>query len=132
MSKVAGVIDVGGNDEYYATDLRLGNSVIIDIAGDDKYSGTADQGPASALLGISYIDDRAGNDHYQGKLLSTGAAMFGVSLLLDRSGEDSQAKLGEFISKTQRWTVLAISACALASTLAIIVAVIALIQRTGG
>ena len=51
---------------------------------------------------------------------------------LDRSGEDSQAKLGEFISKTQRWTVLAISACALASTLAIIVAVIALIQRTGG
>ena len=88
MSKVAGVIDVGGNDEYYATDLRLGNSVIIDIAGDDKYSGTADQGPASALLGISYIDDRAGNDHYQGKLLSTGAAMFGISLLLDRSGED--------------------------------------------
>lgn len=50
---------------------------------------------------------------------------------LDKSGEDAQAKLGEFISKTHNWTVIAISSCALASILAIAVAVIALIKIAG-
>ncbi|UCD74012.1 MAG: VCBS repeat-containing protein [Phycisphaerales bacterium] len=89
MAKIAAVVDPGGNDEYYATDLRLGCRVIIDYSGDDTYTGTADQGPAAALLGASFIDDRAGNDQYEGALLSTGAAMYGVSLLLDRAGHDT-------------------------------------------
>ncbi len=88
MTKIAGVIDPGGEDEYYATDLRLGNRAIVDFAGNDLYTGTPDQGPGSALLGISYIDDRAGDDRYEGDLLSAGAAMYGVSLLLDRGGND--------------------------------------------
>jgi hypothetical protein len=88
MAKVAVVIDPGGNDEYWASDLRFGGSAIIDLAGDDYYTGTPDQGPGSALLGASLIDDRAGNDRYEGELLSCGAAMFGISLLLDRGGND--------------------------------------------
>jgi hypothetical protein len=88
MAKIAAVIEPGGNDEYYATDLRLGTRVIIDFAGDDHYTGTPEQGPGGALLGVSFIDDRAGDDVYEGELLACGAAMYGVSLLLDRAGND--------------------------------------------
>ncbi len=52
--------------------------------------------------------------------------------VLDRSGEDAQSRLGDFVAKTQRWTVLAMAGCAAASILAVIVAAVALIQRTGG
>ncbi len=51
---------------------------------------------------------------------------------LDRSGEDAQTKLGEFIAKTHNWTIIAICSCALASILAIAVAVIALLKNTSG
>ena len=87
-SKFLVIIDVGGDDEYYASALRLGNQFIVDVAGDDVYTGTPDQGPAGALLGVCVIDDRAGNDRYEGEMLSCGAAMFGMSLLLDRGGND--------------------------------------------
>ncbi len=52
--------------------------------------------------------------------------------VLDRSGEDAQTRLGDFVARSQRWTVLAMAGCAAASVLAVIVAAIALIQRTGG
>jgi hypothetical protein len=89
MARVAAVVDPGGDDAYYATGLRLGCRMIIDLEGDDVYTGTPGQGPGGALLGISLIDDRAGNDRYQGELLSCGAAMYGVSLLVDRAGDDT-------------------------------------------
>jgi hypothetical protein len=82
------VVDAGGDDEYYATGLRLGCRMIIDLEGDDLYTGTPQQGPGGALLGVSLIDDRAGDDRYEGDLLSAGAAMYGVSLLVDRDGND--------------------------------------------
>jgi len=88
MAMVSGVIDLGGDDVYHATDLRLGCSIIMDFAGNDHYSGTPDQGPGGALLGASLIDDRGGNDVYTGELLACGSAMFGVSLLLDHDGND--------------------------------------------
>ena len=89
MSKVIAVYDIGGDDSYYATDLCIGNRAIIDLEGNDRYTGTPDQGPASALLGFSFVDDRAGDDRYEGELLSAGAACYGVSLLLDRGGDDT-------------------------------------------
>ncbi|MHC4273628.1 MAG: CRTAC1 family protein [Planctomycetota bacterium] len=88
MARVAAVVDAGGDDAYYATGLRLGCRMIIDLEGNDVYTGTPDQGPGAALLGISLIDDRAGDDRYEGELLSCGAAMYGVSLLVDRGGND--------------------------------------------
>ncbi|MHC4802350.1 MAG: CRTAC1 family protein [Planctomycetota bacterium] len=88
MARVAAVVDAGGDDEYYATGLRLGCRMIIDLEGDDLYTGTPQQGPGGALLGVSLIDDRAGDDRYEGDLLSAGAAMYGVSLLVDRDGND--------------------------------------------
>ncbi len=88
MTKIAAVYDVGGDDEYWASDLRIGTRAIIDLEGNDTYTGTADQGPGGAILGVSFIDDRAGNDTYKGEMLSCGAAIYGVSLLLDRGGDD--------------------------------------------
>lgn len=88
MSLIDAVIDPGGDDRYEASDLCVGSRAIIDLAGNDDYSGTSDQGPGGALLGASLIDDRAGDDRYHGELLGCGAAVFGVSLLLDRGGHD--------------------------------------------
>lgn len=89
MSKLAAVIDIGGDDEYFASDFCFGARAVVDFAGNDKYAGTEDQGPGSAMLGVTLIDDRAGNDIYEGKLLTAGAACFGVSLLMDRAGNDT-------------------------------------------
>ena len=89
MSKLAGVIDIDGDDEYWASDWCFGVRAIVDFAGNDRYSGTDDQGPGSAILGVTLIDDRGGDDSYEGKLLCAGAAMFGVSLLIDRNGNDT-------------------------------------------
>jgi len=91
MSRIGAVIDAGGRDAYHASGLRLGVRVIVDLAGDDVYTGVTDQGPGGAMLGICLIDDRAGHDRYEGGLISAGAACFGVSLLLDRAGNDVYA-----------------------------------------
>lgn len=88
MARITIVIDEAGDDEYYASGLRLGCRAIIDYTGNDSYSGTDDQGPGAALLGASFIEDRKGNDRYEGALLSAGAAMYGVSLLVDGGGDD--------------------------------------------
>jgi len=91
LARIAGVLEPGGDDEYVASDLVLGARAVIDLAGNDRYAGTADQGPASALLGAVLVDDRAGDDRYEGAMLSAGAAAFGVALLLDRGGTDAYA-----------------------------------------
>lgn len=82
------VIDVGGDDTYEASDIVVGNRVVVDLAGDDRYTGTASQGPASAILGAVVVDDHAGDDRYEGELLSAGAALYGVAVLIDRDGAD--------------------------------------------
>ncbi|NNF44421.1 MAG: CRTAC1 family protein [Phycisphaerales bacterium] len=88
LAHLAVVIDAGGDDHYEASDRRLGSRAVVDLAGDDVYTGTPEQGPGAALLGAVFIDDRGGNDRYEGARLAAGAAMFGAALLLDRGGED--------------------------------------------
>lgn len=89
MSRLAGVFEPGGDDTYEWGALRVGNQAIIDLSGNDRYRGGAEQGPAGAVLGLAFIDDRAGNDSYSGETLSCGAAIGGVALLLDRTGDDT-------------------------------------------
>jgi hypothetical protein len=88
MARVKAVIDPGGNDEYYASETHFGVSAITDFDGDDVYTGTPDQGPGGGLLGVAFIEDRAGNDRYLGEMLSGGAAMFGAGIIIDRAGDD--------------------------------------------
>ncbi|MSR18403.1 MAG: hypothetical protein EXS00_04410, partial [Phycisphaerales bacterium] len=88
MSRIAAVFDPGGNDSYQWSDPWIGNQGIIDIAGNDRYWGGRSQGPAGALLGLSFIDDHAGNDEYSANCFGCGAALLGSALLLDRAGDD--------------------------------------------
>ena len=91
MTLIAEVFDLGGDDTYFADGIVVGNRKVVDLAGDDVYTGTKKQGPAAGLFGTWIIDDRAGNDKYGevGGTFSTGAGCFGVGMIIDRSGDDS-------------------------------------------
>ena len=90
MNLIAEVFDMGGDDRYTAGDLVLGDRLVVDLGGDDIYTGTQHQGPAAGLFGTWIIDDRGGDDRYgqEGGAFSTGAAAFGVGMILDRDGND--------------------------------------------
>lgn len=88
MSQVAAVFDPGGNDKYEWHKLRTGNQAVIDLAGNDLYSGKAIQGPAAGIYGLSLIDDRAGDDIYDGNSFACGVGIMGVGVLIDRAGND--------------------------------------------
>ena len=89
MSRIAAVLDPGGNDEYRWTAVRSGMQGIIDLAGDDRYWGAGLQGPAAGILGMSLIDDHSGNDRYDAPWLGAGAALAGAGVLIDRGGNDT-------------------------------------------
>lgn len=89
MSRIAAVLDPGGNDEYRWTAVRAGMQAIIDLGGDDRYWGAGLQGPAAGILGMSVIDDHAGNDRYDAPWLGAGAALAGAGILIDRGGNDT-------------------------------------------
>ncbi|MFK5986689.1 MAG: hypothetical protein QM479_14875 [Pseudomonadota bacterium] len=93
---IAIIIDPGGNDQYInkSTNSSLEkthilNTAIIDLAGDDLYQSSAGKGFASAILGISLLFDKQGNDSYQGGLWSQASAFAGASALYDLAGDDS-------------------------------------------
>jgi len=88
MSRIAAVFDPAGNDRYVWGTLREGNQGIVDLAGNDRYEGSAEQGPAGAWRGISMVLDVDGNDAYSGGRLSGGSGWLGVGLLIDRAGDD--------------------------------------------
>ena len=89
MSRIAAVLDPGGDDEYRWTSVRTGMQAVIDLAGDDRYWGAGLQGPAAGILGMSIIDDHAGNDRYDAPWLGAGAALAGAGILVDRGGNDT-------------------------------------------
>ena len=80
------VIDLGGNDTYThgASANLLKNhpvSIVIDVAGEDRYSGENDFSFGGALGGVAIQWDCAGNDTYRGGNCSCGAGILGVGLL---------------------------------------------------
>jgi hypothetical protein len=91
MTLIAEVFDLGGDDTYFANDIVVGNRKVVDIGGNDIYTGTEKQGPAAGLFGTWIIDDRGGDDVYgkEGGTFSTGAGCFGVGMIIDHSGNDS-------------------------------------------
>lgn len=90
LSRLAGVIDLGGDDVYtFPKGSRAPVQVIVDQAGDDRYVANDDGiGPGSAVMGISLLHDLAGNDRYEGGASSCGAGVMGIGILLDRAGDD--------------------------------------------
>ncbi len=100
MRLIADVYDPGGDDVYRfgPTDDSPsgGNHHIIDLGGDDVYVAEGDFcGPGVGIIGLSIIDDRAGNDTYRSSgQFSIGAGLFGVGVIIDHAGDDTYENLG--------------------------------------
>lgn len=100
MRRIGAVHDVGGDDHYRypafdgspAVPLRL----VVDEAGDDVHEAQGPfEGPATAVLGFSHLDDRAGNDRYVTQhAFGVGAGALGFGVLLDRAGDDRYEATG--------------------------------------
>lgn len=91
LSIVDVVLDAGGDDIYrYPANQRPKLQLVFDMDGNDRYSGeNGAPGPASAMLGVSVVIDRRGNDVYEGGLRSCGAGIMGIGLIIDHAGTDT-------------------------------------------
>jgi hypothetical protein len=87
------IIDGGGDDTYrfsgYPEKYPL--SAIIDLSGNDEYvsTDTTEPGIGGALMGMSVVVDKAGDDYYEGTTIAQGCGVFGVGILLDYEGNDT-------------------------------------------
>ncbi len=84
------VIDLGGNDRYTG---RAGAgvgfaSLLIDCAGDDHYK-LPDVGAGCGLLGIGLAYDLGGHDNFRGQSLCYGCGLAGVGMFYKDGGDDS-------------------------------------------
>lgn len=91
MPGVAAVIDLGGNDTYYngTVSLRRPVLLVIDLDGDDTYSSQQPGAQGAAILGISMLLDVAGNDTYRAYDVAQGSCLAGAGILIDYAGNDS-------------------------------------------
>ncbi|MDD4310071.1 MAG: HEAT repeat domain-containing protein [Candidatus Cloacimonetes bacterium] len=86
------LIDYCGNDVYRSTKPAemffsfAGNGVSYDMAGNDIYQ--LDDFAFSSCVGSNIHFDASGDDTYRSGLFSSGAAILGVSLLIDMEGRD--------------------------------------------
>ncbi len=84
------LIDIGGNDRY---DLSYNPAVphpriIIDLAGDDTYTGKSAHTVGSGLFSLGLLIDWGGNDIYSAENFSIGSGFCGVGIVYDRAGDD--------------------------------------------
>jgi hypothetical protein len=90
------IIDGSGNDRYISVDSTkpgiggavMGMSIVVDKGGDDYYEGV-NIAQGAGIFGVGILLDSQGNDIYTSKTYSQGAGAFGVGILADSSGNDS-------------------------------------------
>jgi hypothetical protein len=90
------IIDVAGNDKYISDDSTaagiggavLGMSVVIDKAGDDLYQAK-NVAQGCGIFGVGVVMDNNGNDRYRAKSFAQGCGAFGMGILSDSAGNDS-------------------------------------------
>ncbi len=87
------VIDPGGDDVYTGMNAASGPglpvSMVLDLAGNDRYEGGETSGSlAYGLLGIGVLVDAGGNDVYRNASIGIGAACYGFGGLFDLDGDD--------------------------------------------
>ena len=92
------ILDPGGDDTYRLSGypIRYPLSAIIDVAGIDKYisEDSTAAGIGGAILGMSVVIDKAGDDLYDSKNVAQGCGIFGVGVVMDNNGNDKyRAKL---------------------------------------
>ncbi|MBN2581316.1 MAG: hypothetical protein JXB10_20210 [Pirellulales bacterium] len=90
LPNVSAVIDLGGNDGYVDGTVGLDRPVLalIDLAGDDIYRSSKPGVQGAAVLGVSMLVDLEGNDLYQAADMAQGSALSGVGILVDYAGDD--------------------------------------------
>ncbi|MCD4656179.1 MAG: hypothetical protein K8S87_01410 [Planctomycetes bacterium] len=94
------ILDLGGDDKYSgvkATPLNLKQplATLIDLGGNDEYKSTKESATlACGLMGASALIDCSGNDKYECADSGLGSAWYGTSLLWDKAGDDSYITLG--------------------------------------
>jgi hypothetical protein len=90
MGDVAAVIDLGGNDTYMEGTVGTYRPVLVvmDLGGNDAYRGSKPGIQGAAILGISMLVDAAGDDVYQARDIAQGTALGGVGMLIDCAGKD--------------------------------------------
>ncbi|MDI6788500.1 MAG: PDZ domain-containing protein, partial [Planctomycetota bacterium] len=100
--KSAVVIDLEG-DDVYANELggsllpdRFATlttsqpfSIIIDFAGNDRYSSYADGSQGCGIMGVGILCDVAGDDIYIAQKWAQGSGLLGTGILVDAEGKDS-------------------------------------------
>jgi hypothetical protein len=79
--KYVAIYDFGGDDDYILTDPPV---LIMDLSGDDRYSGDF----AAGILGVSVPYDYSGDDVYKCDGICGGVGLAGFGLLYDLSGDD--------------------------------------------
>ena len=88
------ILDVGGDDTYTGTvgmssfAAKMPVSLVVDLEGNDRYRTDGD-GIGLGLLGVGMVIDLAGNDTYEAGRRSLGCGLFGVGVLLDGEGDDT-------------------------------------------
>lgn len=90
---VSVILDLAGNDRYESTESVCwgagvgGVAMLIDPAGNDRYVGT-DATQGCGVGGVGVLWDGGGDDHYEGRVHAQGSGSFGVGLLVDLAGDD--------------------------------------------
>ena len=86
------ILDPGGDDAYRISGFPIGYplNAIIDVAGNDKYisEDTTSPGIGGAVLGMSVVIDKDGDDFYDAKNVAQGCGIFGVGVVMDNNGRD--------------------------------------------
>jgi hypothetical protein len=90
LGRIAAVLDLGGDDRYEWRQGPASHRLVVDLSGNDAHveGEGASIGPAGCIGGISVIDDRSGDDRYEGGALTAGSVL-GLSMLVDRRGNDT-------------------------------------------
>ena len=86
------IIDLGG-DDYYSGNIaspvtqEIPVSIVIDFKGDDLYDSKSNF-IACGILGIAALIDLGGNDQYSSGSPGMAFSLFGASILFDYDGDD--------------------------------------------
>jgi HEAT repeat protein len=87
------IVDLAGNDSYSGEEIisvasgLFGSGVIFDFEGDDIYR-SSHYSIGCGYLGFGYLKDEGGDDVYRGGIFSLGAGNFGIGILFDSKGND--------------------------------------------
>jgi len=86
-------IDMAGDDAYETTRKGaqgagcLGVAGLLDLGGDDEYIGLQ-WAQGAGYYGVGWLEDRAGDDVYRGRGFCQGVGLFGAGILIDKAGDD--------------------------------------------